>query len=353
MRKPILLICALGLIATPPIMASAQEGRPESDSAWVGLGHLYFPRECVPPFGKSQRRYFRSEKAALAAGYRSAEGLYCKAPEKEAPFEIEHDVAFSNWRETLAAIPEGGLAPEHVYAFPSRRPKYGQRLGSECEGPQPDSLTLVSPLPAGMRYGPYLVLPFDTPTGDAAGRYMEPPTTPDTLRVALAKTYCFSNGRMETALLERDGGYLLYKQSSATPNQYPLLYGTASNGDLSPLVWDERLEHVTTQAGLDEELGRMRAAAAERERKAQERRRVAQRERIAGYRAKNWSQRAIDAVLEEKIYIGMNQEMVRESWGAPEDINRTIYPFGVHEQWVYGLGNYVYFEDGVVTTIQN
>jgi hypothetical protein len=26
--------------------------------------------------------------------------------------------------------------------------------------------------------------------------------------------------------------------------------------------------------------------------------------------------------------------------------------YGVHEQWVYGNGKYIYFDNGVVTTIQ-
>ena len=54
------------------------------------------------------------------------------------------------------------------------------------------------------------------------------------------------------------------------------------------------------------------------------------------------------------VKIGMTQEQVLESsWGEPEDINRTTYTFGVHEQWCYQGYNYLYFEDGVLTTIQN
>lgn len=56
-------------------------------------------------------------------------------------------------------------------------------------------------------------------------------------------------------------------------------------------------------------------------------------------------------IAEGKVAIGMNQKMVIDSWGKPSDINRDIYSFGVHEQWVYGSGNYVYFKDGVVSSI--
>lgn len=57
-------------------------------------------------------------------------------------------------------------------------------------------------------------------------------------------------------------------------------------------------------------------------------------------------------ILEEKVWIGMTKEMARESWGLPQDINRTITANGVHEQWVYG-DSYLYFDDGILTTIQD
>jgi hypothetical protein len=54
------------------------------------------------------------------------------------------------------------------------------------------------------------------------------------------------------------------------------------------------------------------------------------------------------------VRIGMTRERVLESsWGRPEHINRTTNAFGEHEQWVYGGGNYLYFDNGVLTSIQN
>ncbi len=54
------------------------------------------------------------------------------------------------------------------------------------------------------------------------------------------------------------------------------------------------------------------------------------------------------------VSIGMTQARVLESsWGRPERINRTTSRYGVREQWVYRNGGYLYFEDGVLTTIQN
>ena len=57
-----------------------------------------------------------------------------------------------------------------------------------------------------------------------------------------------------------------------------------------------------------------------------------------------------------QVKIGMTKEMVKLSKGEPSDINRTRNEYGTSEQWVYGsLGNryYIYFEDGVVTSIQD
>lgn len=62
--------------------------------------------------------------------------------------------------------------------------------------------------------------------------------------------------------------------------------------------------------------------------------------------------RAADQIIQGKAWIGMTDDMARESWGEPRDINRTVYSFGVHEQWVYGNGSYLYFEDGKLVTIQ-
>lgn len=54
------------------------------------------------------------------------------------------------------------------------------------------------------------------------------------------------------------------------------------------------------------------------------------------------------------VNVGMTQEdILASSWGKPTKVNRTTYSFGVHEQWVYRGGNYLYLEDGILTSIQN
>jgi hypothetical protein len=57
-------------------------------------------------------------------------------------------------------------------------------------------------------------------------------------------------------------------------------------------------------------------------------------------------------IYQQKIWIGMTRQMLLESWGKPDDINRTVGGFGVHEQFVYG-DKYVYVEDGEVTSWQD
>lgn len=53
------------------------------------------------------------------------------------------------------------------------------------------------------------------------------------------------------------------------------------------------------------------------------------------------------------VMIGMSEdEVLMSSWGAPESKNVTTSTFGTREQWVYGVGNYLYFRDGILVSIQ-
>jgi hypothetical protein len=58
-----------------------------------------------------------------------------------------------------------------------------------------------------------------------------------------------------------------------------------------------------------------------------------------------------NCVAERKIIIGMNKKMVRDAWGVPDNINTTTGSYGTHEQWVYD-SRYIYFKNGIVTSIQ-
>lgn len=51
--------------------------------------------------------------------------------------------------------------------------------------------------------------------------------------------------------------------------------------------------------------------------------------------------------------IGMTPEQVKSStWGKPRKVNKTTTASGVSEQWCYSDNRYIYFDDGIVTTIQ-
>ena len=79
------------------------------------------------------------------------------------------------------------------------------------------------------------------------------------------------------------------------------------------------------------------------ERKAQEEAERKQREAEEKARKKS-----------QGVTIGMTQQEVLDSmWGEPERINRTVTENHVYEQWVYGYPNYLYFTDGILTSIQN
>jgi len=67
-----------------------------------------------------------------------------------------------------------------------------------------------------------------------------------------------------------------------------------------------------------------------------------------------WSSKVNKHIGEGKVFIGMTSEQVVASWGEPEDINRTVGRWGVHEQWVYGKAKtYLYFENGKLSSFQD
>lgn len=64
-------------------------------------------------------------------------------------------------------------------------------------------------------------------------------------------------------------------------------------------------------------------------------------------------QRVAASKKKEGVAIGMSQgDVLASSWGRPERIHKSVYSFGTHEQWVYGSGHYLYFENGKLASIQ-
>lgn len=67
----------------------------------------------------------------------------------------------------------------------------------------------------------------------------------------------------------------------------------------------------------------------------------------------NWPSAVWSAIEEEKVFVGMTAEQARMSLGKPKKINKTTTGIVRTEQWVYGSGNYLYFDNGVLTSIQH
>lgn len=59
------------------------------------------------------------------------------------------------------------------------------------------------------------------------------------------------------------------------------------------------------------------------------------------------------SILEGVVTIGMTSEQVRASYGEdPDKINRSVYSWGVQEQWIYG-DQFLYFKDGKLDSWQD
>lgn len=56
-------------------------------------------------------------------------------------------------------------------------------------------------------------------------------------------------------------------------------------------------------------------------------------------------------VKEKKIQIGMPEAEVVKSWGRPQRVNTNTYATTERKQLVYGDGQYVHLQDGIVTSI--
>ncbi|WP_299209776.1 hypothetical protein [uncultured Dokdonia sp.] len=67
---------------------------------------------------------------------------------------------------------------------------------------------------------------------------------------------------------------------------------------------------------------------------------------------KKYGQKTYEKLKEGYYWTGMSREMATISLGSPNDINRTVGSWGVHEQWVYD-DIYLYFENGKLTSYQN
>ena len=68
--------------------------------------------------------------------------------------------------------------------------------------------------------------------------------------------------------------------------------------------------------------------------------------------AAKWGSATAKDIVEGYVRLGWNKAKCRISWGEPRDINTSIGVWGRHEQWCY-YSSYLYFENGILTSIQN
>ncbi|WP_291271860.1 hypothetical protein [Geothrix sp.] len=57
-------------------------------------------------------------------------------------------------------------------------------------------------------------------------------------------------------------------------------------------------------------------------------------------------------LLDRKIKLGLTKEQVLLSWGHPNSVVTTVSAQGFTQQWIYGLGEYIYFNGDRVTSWQ-
>ena len=65
-----------------------------------------------------------------------------------------------------------------------------------------------------------------------------------------------------------------------------------------------------------------------------------------------YGQSNVNLARQGKVKIGWNKELCIEAWGKPRSVNKTTTAYGVHEQWAYSTSRYLYFDDGILTAIQ-
>lgn len=66
-----------------------------------------------------------------------------------------------------------------------------------------------------------------------------------------------------------------------------------------------------------------------------------------------WPARIWKAIEAGSVLTGMTSKQAEMSWDQPSTTSRTIQNGHLHEQWVYDEDSYLYFDDGILTAIQN
>ena len=146
---------------------------------------------------------------------------------------------------------------------------------------------------------------------------------------------------------EGGGDYNPVSPSQVAGGSYSEMYRELTLASLVDLQEYSDLQERKRIKAEEELAERMRLKA---EKEAEEAR---QKEARLQYLTKKYGASAAKDMMAGLVRLGWNAERCRESWGVPDHINRTSGVWGIREQWVYGDSNYLYFDNGVLTSIQN
>jgi len=231
----------------------------------------------------------------------------------------------ARWPGLFALADSNSVEPKPL------KPCYGR-------GRQPDSVALtVAPL-ASVEYRTAAGW---RPTA-ASGWVM------DTIVAALRSVECMENGEPQFATVER-GHRFLRLNVMPLPGQPPDIIRERSHN--RGLLQVRAVALPNDSAAL---LSTESLAAAQQRAKRDEAKRDAAEARIRrkALLAKGWPKDVVDDIVNGYVRIGFTLAMVTEALGEPDHVNVTVSEYdGKTEQWVYGVGSYIYFRHGRVTSM--
>lgn len=134
--------------------------------------------------------------------------------------------------------------------------------------------------------------------------------------------------------------------------------------DFKKYLVAKKVQDAEENKRKDEELKKIEAQMQKERRAIEEQKRsllakeaveVAKRmdEQHKSYILKKYGSTIGGKILAGKIWLGMTDDMAKDSWGTPDNNNRSVGSWGIHEQWIYPNNVYLYFENGILTNWQD
>ncbi len=112
---------------------------------------------------------------------------------------------------------------------------------------------------------------------------------------------------------------------------------------------NNHLEYIRNEGRKNDK--KLKKKEEEKRRKEQMKKELAEKEALINKYTLKYGSTIAKKIVNGYIWLGMTKEMAIDSWGHPDDINKSVGSWGVHEQWIYG-NQYLYFENGKLTSWQ-